>query len=291
MKKIISVMVIFSLLFTLCFSSFAQEDIKSQERRKIEKIIIKSKLQARKFAKNQLKSKKLKEENISRIYKTEEFKTLYYSYLDNLLDKYNIKRIDSRNNKQQTNTVSTMSVVSPPQDEVLIEDPEIYISSQGYVIMASAYWIDKGWQYHVPFGYGTLDVGGADGLGIYFDNPTNIHIADHSFYTYDENLNSYNTNLYAYRKDSSGVFYKAQDQVTNTTLNPYHNYTFDSAHISVWPVFSGPVDSYAHTHWVHTWDETDIENVIITDTGFAVTFTKTNNAWDGVSDGYAHIQY
>lgn len=181
--------------------------------------------------------------------------------------------------------ISIMSITSPPKDEVDIRKLQAYILSQGFVIKASAYWIDQAWEDHIPFGGG--NVGGADAFGIYFDNTTNIHIEDSSFYTYTEELIACNTNLYPYKSSAAGVVYKAQDKFDYTLAG----YTWDSAHITVWPIFSGPVDAYVRSNWSHTWSSTDISSIGVSESGISVYFTKTSNAWDGESQYGYHLTY
>ena len=78
--------------------------------------------------------------------------------------------------------------------------------------------------------------------------------------------------------------------MTNSTFNPYHNYTWHSSHITVWPNFIGSVNTYARTHWTHTWSSADITGVSISNSGISVNIESSSNAWDGVSTGSVNVK-
>ncbi|SET15256.1 hypothetical protein SAMN05216389_10667 [Oceanobacillus limi] len=191
--------------------------------------------------------------------------------------------------------ISLLSITSPPRDKININNPNVYMSSQGMFITASANWKNKHgnvrwWKDHGPIGIGTLKVGGANGLGIYFSNSTNLDVGETNFYTYDENFNTYNNNLYPHKIDKTGVYYKAQDTMKNSTFNPFHSYSWDTATLSVWPDFKGKVNTNVRTHWTHTWSSGEISSVGVSNSGISVNFSNSSHAWDGVSLGSTNLK-
>lgn len=293
-KRVASVIL---LSYAFGTSVFADEIVPQQpteSQKKIEQIIIQAEIEARKETYEEIeRTEKLNKtmEIIGDIEDTTTFKNKVNQKLNKKLAKYGIKKVEADVNE----TFTTMAT-SPSTTVVDLGTPAIYSSSQGYIIKASVYWKKKPsgtwyWYDHAPCcGLGTLNVGGADGLGIYFSNSNNLEISKTSFYTYDENGSSYNTNLYPYRINSAGAYYRAQDTMTNSTFNPYHNYTWHSSHITVWPNFIGSVNTYARTHWTHTWSSADITGVSISNSGISVNIESSSNAWDGVSTGSVNVK-
>jgi hypothetical protein len=292
---ILSVVVLFTSMISInAFASNEKDNSIKQERIKVEKLVIESEIQARKATIEEL-TKKYYPDSKDKVYnktQSDEFKKLFDKKVKKLLSKHNIKIVSDGNTTEDDLSIQS---VSPPKDKVDLRDPVIYTSSQGYFIKSSVYWKRKDtgtpyWYDHAPCcGLGTLNVGGADGLGMYFNNTTNLSINDTSFYTYDEDLNTYNNNLYPYRVNNAGAYYKAQDTIQNASWKPYYHYSWDSAHLTVWPNFSGPVNAQVRTHWTHTWSDADITGVSVSTSGIGVTIANTDKAWDGVSQGYATI--
>jgi len=164
-------------------SAYAEELISNEptkEQKEIEQIIIQAEFEARNETYEELEDKTI---NSLLDYNedTAEFKESVIQKTDEKIEKYGIKRV--KEDKPQFETMA-----SPPTTAVNINPPSIYSSSQGYVIMANAVWKKKTsnnqwtWKDHSPLGYGSaVSVGGADGLGIYFQNSSNISITKSSF--------------------------------------------------------------------------------------------------------------
>jgi hypothetical protein len=286
------------LFFTFCVASSAYASevstIPTDEQRKIEQIVVESEIEARNETYEELEG--VYPTYLGDIEDTKKFKESVNKKLDKKIAKHGIKR-ESENTieSDEPASYSLASSSSPPTEAIDLRAPVVYSSSQGYFVKSSVYWKKKSnnvtwyWYDHAPLGYGTVDVGGSDGLGIYFSNSTNLNVSKASFYTYDENGASYNTNLYAYRLNSAGAYYKAQDTIENSTFNPYHNYSWTSSHISVWPNFLGKASAIARTQWTHTWSFGEISGASISNTGINVDISNVENSWDGTSSGYANI--
>jgi hypothetical protein len=286
------------LFFSFCVTSsaYASEvsNIATDEQRKIEQIVITAESEARNETYEELEG--VYPTELGDIEDTKKFKEAVNKKIDKKIAKHGIKR-ESEATVESVEPVYSLAAASysPPTSAIDLRAPVVYSSSQGYFVKSSVYWKKKSnnvtwyWYDHAPFGYGTVDVGGADGLGIYFSNSTNIGVSTASFYTYDEKGGSYNTNLYPYQLNSAGAYFKAQDTMENTTLNPYHNYSWTSSHISVWPNFIGKASAVARTHWTHTWADAEITGASVGNQGISVEIATASESWDGVSPGYANI--
>ncbi|MFC5604979.1 hypothetical protein [Sporosarcina koreensis] len=169
--------------------------------------------------------------------------------------------------------------------------PTVYSSSQGYFISASIAWKRDSW--NEPYwlkhksSLGSA-VGGEDGLGIYFGDPTNIEISTSSFYTADNFNKVYNQNITPSKSEPRGVYYRAQDHIYTSLA---YEYTWDKAYITVWPNFKGRVNTTARTHFTHTWSSASISGVTVSSSGFSVSITNSNYAYDGVSTTGTAITY
>jgi len=117
-------------------------------------------------------------------------------------------------------------------------------------------------------------------------------ITDSNFYTYDENLESYNTKLEPYRINNAGVYYKAQDEhwYDGYNFNPIE-YTFDSAYITAWIAFEGSVKTWARTHFTHIWSSAEISGVSITKGAIYVNISNNSYSWDSQTNEYCSISY
>lgn len=302
-KSFIVVLVLTFIMTTLVggtvfgAGTMKEDDSEFNERRNIERIVIESEMAARDYAFAKIeKMGGLSYLNESvYIEDTPLFKELYLNKLDETLKIYDIKRI--------TETVylegdHNINAVSPPSDQVDIQDPQVYASSSDYFIKASVYWKKEPllgryyWQDHMPLGFGTTNIGGGDGLGIYFFDATNLDVVDSYFYTYDENYNSYNNNLYPFKSEKAGEYYKVQATANLPLLGgSAHSYTVNSMHITVWPRFTGDVDTIAKSHYSHTWSKGTLEDATISNTGINVTFTNSEYAWSGASKQGARIRH
>lgn len=281
MKRIMSTMFCICLLMS-SITAYAENgsniDI-SQERRNIEKIIFDAERKA-----EQLTSKKYNSQRFlsSSINIQNEINSMYDKELNTILEStgkdYNIKLVS----KPISNICRSGGLDSR---YVNVKAPRVYATSYDYVITASAHWINKAWLKHkAPF---TQDVGGHDGIGIYFGDDTNIEVLDASFHTCDCEGNWYNESIYAEDCKNSGVYYKAQDKCIGGILQ--EDYTFDSVYISAWPSIKGPVDTWARTHFSHTWKESGVDSATVSNGGIAVTIGNRENVWDGVTTDYCRL--
>ncbi|WP_103110350.1 hypothetical protein [Brevibacillus reuszeri] len=291
-KKVFNSLLVLSLLVPTVFGSvvYGQEETKIdrntlEKRKEIEKIIIESEIKAREYAKDKLKEQKGK---TAEDYEgSSEFIEILLEKEKDILSEYDIQRIDEATINEDGG-ISIQST-SPPTNAIDLGSPKVYSSSQGYLIVSSVYWKNEYWRKHLPVTSGSpAKMGGADGLGIFFNDSTNIEISSSSFYTYDESLKTYNNNLYPHRIGGSGVYYKAQDTV-NVLWPNANSYSWDSSYITVWPYFKGRVNTTARTQFTHTWGDTDISSVTIGNGYIGVTFSNPGYEWDGYSSGYAQI--
>jgi hypothetical protein len=273
MKKIISLILVFAILMSTAV--FADKINKSDKelRKEIDLLITQYEIKAHEYAVNKATS------NL-------EYNELYWEKLEKLLKKINVEIVS-----KGEEPLFTAYGSSVPSDAVTISTPTTYLSSQGYVIKANARWnqfIATNYSSHLPLLSG--NVGGGDGLGMYFSNSNNIRIIDSSFYSYDENYGSYNQNIYPFDINSDGVFYMPQDKISNS-LSGYYKYTCDELYMSVWVEFDGPVNTTVRTKYTHTWNNTGISSVSISGTGIGITYGSSSDYWQGVSTGYATITY
>lgn len=293
MKKIFGLLIILMAFSTNVYAEELKSIEPTKEQKEIEQIIIQAEFEARNETYEELGNKTINSLlKLDYIEDSTAFKETVREKIDEKIEKYGIKRLDEDKPPFAT------QAVSPPTTAIDIKSPSIYSSSQGYVIMGSAVWKKRTdnnqwtWKDHGPLGFGSaVSVGGADGLGIYFQSSQNINITKSSFYTHDENGNSYNTNLYPYQNNANGVYYVAQDYMQNTTFNPFHSYTWHSATITIWPSYSGTVNTTARTHWTHTWSTGKITGATISGSGISVSISGSSHAWDGVSNTGTSIKY
>ncbi|MET3659058.1 hypothetical protein [Sporosarcina psychrophila] len=286
MKKILGFLLI---LLSFSGSAYAEELISNQptkEQKEIEQIIILAELEARDETYKELEFKN-RLSNFGYLEDTVEFKDSVEEKVDKKIAEHGIKRIVEEKPEFEL-------MASPPTSAIDVMKPNIYSSSQGYILTASAIWKKKSngywtWTDHIPVGVGNINVGGDDGLGVYFQDSTNIDVSTSSFYTYDESTNIYNSNLLPYRNNSSGVYYTAQDKMNVAVIGT--KYTWHAAYLTIWPSFKGKVNTTARTQWTHTWSSAKITGATISPSGISVGISNAQNSWDGATTTGTTIIY
>lgn len=280
MKKILGFLVIF---FAFSTNAYADDDLNvnqsTKEQKEIEMIVIQAEIEASEETYKELSKYGVLKSGYGYLEDTLEYKKTVQEKIDEKVKKHGIERIS-----ENEPGVSTMG--APSTADVDIQTPVIYTSSQGYFIKAGAVWKKNSWNEpawvkHAP------NMGGDDGLGLYFTDSTNIEIENSSFYTVDNYGKTYNSNLYAYKNNTAGVYYKAPDKYYAVS----GEYTWDKAYVTIWPTFKGKVNTKVRTHWTHTWSSAQISTVGISNGGINVAITNNAQSWDGQSINGANVVY
>jgi len=156
-----------------------------------------------------------------------------------------------------------------------------------YSVYGNWAWINGAWVSDVPAFGG--DVGGYDGLGLWFSNNTNLTMENGSAYLLMNDYFGYwDDTSSVWDWDANGVAIKYQDEswVSGTPYN--YDYNFDSGFISVVLKANNPCTSYLKVTYGHDWKSTDLSSVSITSSGITFSFSSSSDRWQKTNNVYSY---